>query len=211
MRYIQHFFVFLVIVGSIQIQAEDSISHEKLVSIQKVELIDRPALMVGMGLTKQLNDDYYIGAFYLDEAVHYSGGKEFFEMDVPRRMVFKIASKRRVSAASFVRSLKEGIRINSDSKKIKSEGRKISQLLGFLRGSYRQGDVIAFDYHSNFGVRVRLNNRIVGQIKGSSSFYSLLVNVWVGNRPPSSKFKVGIMGGNTGEDAVDLLKRFVAL
>ncbi len=211
MKSIKYLFFLLIVIRPAFVLSDQLPSQAELIALQRVELIDKPALMIGMGLTKQLNGDFYIGAFYLDESVQYGGGKEFFQMDVPRRMVFKIASKRPVHASSFVRNLIEGIKINNEAEKLKAEGRKVRQIMRHFHGSFRKGDTISFDYHRNFGVRVRLNGRILGQVKGSNQLYGLLVNMWVGDRPPSSKFKTGIMGGNSSEDAVGLLKSYFQL
>lgn len=185
--------------------------NEKLIAIQKVNILDRSAIMIGMGLTTRHRDDFYIGSFYLDEAVQYEGSDEFLFMEVPRRMEFKIASDSKISARAFGRKLAESIRINNDRQKIKAESKNLGRLMRMLRGTYKKGDTLRFDYHKTFGTRVYLNGRSQGEIPNSEPLYKLLVNMWVGERPPTQNFKKGILGENEGDYAVELLRKYVSL
>ncbi len=58
-----------LLVFSFQSLSAEKTENEKLIAIQKVEIIDKPALMVGMAKTYRMSDDYYIGAMYLDQNV----------------------------------------------------------------------------------------------------------------------------------------------
>ncbi|TQV76980.1 hypothetical protein FLL45_03235 [Aliikangiella marina] len=191
--------------------AAEPTEEEKLLAVQRIDIIDKPALMIGMGLTQRMSDDYYIAALYLEENVQFDGTDVFLYEPVVRRMEFRIASTSSVSARSFARKLAEGIRINNARDDISLQKAQVARLMRFFRGTYKKGDVLRFDYHNSFGTRVSLNDRVLGEIPRSNDMYKLLIKVWVGERPPSSRFKEGIMGKNEPEYAVNLLKKFVAL
>lgn len=191
--------------------AAEQTEEEKLLSVQRIDIIDKPALMIGMGLTQRMSDDYYIGALYLDENVPYDGTEDYLLIEVARRMEFRIASDSSISARSFSRKLAEGIRINNTRDAISAQKADIARMMRYFRGTYKKGDVLAIDYHKNFGTRFSLNGRTLGEVPNSNELYKLLIKVWIGERPPSSKFKQGIIGNNDADYAVDLLRKFVAL
>ena len=202
----------LVFLGNLlPLKAAEQTLEQRLLALQKIEIIDKPALMIGMGLTQLMSDDYYIGAFYLDEVVQYDGSNEFLYVEVARRMEFRIASSSSVSARSFSRKLAEAIRINNDRDDVSRLKTEVGRLLKMFKGTYQKGDVLQFDYHTNFGTRVILNGQILGEIPRSNELYKLLINIWVGERPPSSKFKEGILGNNDGAYAISLLRKFIDL
>lgn len=211
MKVFKTFILLLVVLFAGIVAAAEQTEEEKLLSVQKVEIIDKPALMIGMGLTQRMSDDYYIGALYLDENVPYDGTDEYLLIEVPRRMEFRIASDSSISARSFARKLAEGIRINNERDAISSQKSDVARMMRFFRGTYKKGDVLRFDYHKNFGTRFSLNGRTLGEIPNSNELYKLLIKVWIGERPPSSKFRQGIVGNNDGDYAIELLRKFVAL
>ncbi|MET1254313.1 chalcone isomerase family protein [Aliikangiella maris] len=210
MKYLKIIILFMGTLSSFCFAQEMS-ENEKMLAIQKVSIIDRPVVMVGMGLTRLLNDDYYIGAMYLDEKVEYDKTADFFSVKVARRMQFKFASKISISARSFKRKLVESLRINNSRKDINAQKAELAQFLKFFSGSYKKGDELSFDYHHTFGTRVILNGRIIGQVENSHDLYNLLVKIWVGERPPTSKFKSGILGNNDGDYAIELLRQYINL
>lgn len=214
MKLLNLFILILMVISLPVLSAEqtaEQIEQDKIRAVQKIQILDRPLLMRGMGLTQLMSDDYYIGAFYLDELAVFDDGDDFVYIEVPRRMEFRFASERKISGRGFGRNLAERIRINNTPGNIKAEKANLQKFIRLFRGSYKKGDVISFDYHRDFGTRVYLNSRRLGEIKNSRDLYRLLVKMWVGDRPPSSTFKKGIIGRNDGDYAIELLKRYVSL
>lgn len=187
----------------------DQSENDQLLAVQKVQILDVSLLMVGMGLTQTMNDDYYIGAFYMDDTAGSVSEEDLAYLDRARRMEFRFISDYARSGRSFSRSIAESISINNSRDEISEAKPKLQTFLRLFKGSYKKGDVLRFDYHPSFGTKIILNDSSLGEIKDSQELYSLLVNIWVGERPPSSSFKVGIIGENDGDYAVKLLKRFV--
>ena len=186
--------------------------QEKMLAAQKLRLDGSDLQMIGMGLTQLMNDDYYIGAFYIDVAAEFIEPGDLAYIDAARRMEFRFASERKISASGFSRKIAELIRINNAAANVKSESQGLGRLLKMFKGSYQKGDIICIDYlRGSAQVQVRYNGRLMGQIDGARDLYQLLVKTWVGDRPPSSRFKEGIAGKNENEYAVSLLRRYVNL
>lgn len=191
------------------LNASEVSDEEKLQNAQKMTIGDRTLVMKGMGLTRRVSGDYYIAAFYMDESAQGTTEDDLVYLETARSMKYRFVSERKVSARSFSRKIAESIRINNESKDIKLEGKNINKFLGLFKGSYKKGDEIRFDYHNKKGTLVFLNNKLLGEFRRSAKLYTLLLNTWIGKKPPSNDFKVGILGRNpSNEDALKLLRRF---
>lgn len=203
-RYLVLYFLLSFVCG---LQATD------LFSLQNPKLLDRPLIMTGMGLERIQNDDYYIGVFFLDKNIAGASPADVVFTDETRRMEIKIASSRSVSGRAFARKLAGGIRINNERAALDDPDhkRQLKRFIGLFNGSYKKGDILRFDYHRNFGTRVSLNGRVLGEIAQSSQLYGFLINIWIGERPPSSSFKSGIMGLNNDKRAIELQNYYLSL
>jgi hypothetical protein len=203
--------LFIFSVVSVFSWAAEKTDSEKMLEAQRTTIEGSALLMVGMALTQNLNGDYYIGAMYLDENVQFDRSVDFLLIDVPRRMEFRFADPSGVSARSFKRKLSESMRINNPRQSIKDESQNITRFFRLFSGRYKKGDSLTIDFHPDIGVRVSLNGRVLGEIERSQGLYKLILNTWVGRRPPHSQFKEGIIGNNEGDFAVDLLRKYISL
>ncbi len=200
----------LLNVSAIADTSSNEVSHADLMAAHKYTIGDRRLGMIGMGVTRLVNDDYYIGALYVDEQARFTNEEELMVMNVARSMKFRFVSDRKVSARGFGRKIAEAIRVNNSSKDIKAQKSMITKLLPLFKGSYKRGDEVRFDYHSDNSTRVFVNDEKLTQFRNSNKLFLLLLNTWIGKTPPSEKFKQGILGKNESEYDVELLKRFVS-
>ena len=175
---------------------------------QVAKISDRVLIPTGYGLTQMLGEDYYLARFSIDRDAIFGSAEDLAFVDAARRMEFKFISARKISGRSFVRKIAEGMKINNEKSALKENMSSIKSFMSFFRRSIKQGDTLRFDYHESFGTRVYLNKRMLGEISYSRAFYRCLLNVWVGDRPPSSKFKKGIVGQNGDEYAINLQQRY---
>lgn len=189
--------------------AAEPTEQQKLLAAQSLAVYDRKVIMRGMGLTQLVNGDYYIGAFYMDEDSSYANEEDLAHLETARSMCFQFVSENKISARSFKNKLAESIRINNTKEDIKPQAKNVAQLLKLFKGTLKKGDQIRFDYHNKRGTMVYYNDRLLGTFKRSAALYKLLLSSWIGERPPSNKFKQGIMGGNDNAYANQLLHRFV--
>ncbi len=211
MRLLKALCITCLLVNPFMAESEEQTEVEKLIAVQKIQIIDRPLKMVGMGLTQKMSDDYYIGTLYIDEAATYGGAEDLVYIDAPRRMEFRFVSEQQVSGRSFGRNFAESIRINNLAEEIDNDKENLAKIIQLFKGSYKKGDFIRIDYHNSFGTRVSLNGKELASIKVSKALYRLLMKTWLGERPPSSTFKIGISGQNETDYSIALLKRYVAL
>jgi len=195
--------VSVVFVGSFANAAETPAPAAKVAKI-----LDRPLIPTGYGLTKLLKEDFYLGQLLIDNAAVYRSSDDLVFIDAARRMEFKFVTDKKISGRTFVRILIEGMKINNSPESLKTSMANIRRFKGFFKRSIKKGDVVRFDYHKNFGTRVYLNKRMLGEIPYSLDLYRCLLNIWLGERPPSSKFKLGLLGQNGDEYAIELQQRY---
>lgn len=211
MNFLRYFILVFCFSTGVAVAAEQT-EQEKMLAAQKLRFDGSDLEMIGMGLTQLMNDDYYIGAFYIDVAAEFIEANDLAYIDAARRMEYRFASDRKISARGFSRKIAEGIKINNSAANVKAESENLRRLLGFFKGSYKKGDIVCLDYmRGTAKVQVRKNGRLLGEIEGARDLYQLVVKTWVGDRPPSSRFKSGISGGNEDAYAVSLLRRYVNL
>ncbi len=188
--------------------AESSTSR---ITPKKITILDRPLIPTGYGITKLLEKDYYLGRLAIDEAAIYRTPEDLIYIDAARSMEFKFVSERKISGRTFARQLAEGIKINNDPKALRESMAQIKRFIAFFKRNIKKGDVIRIDYHGNFGTRVYQNKRLLGEISASLYFYRCVLNIWLGERPPSAKFKSGLLGQNGDEYAIELQTRYEAI
>lgn len=195
--------IFLSFLGNSAQGLESNVSQNKAPQILDVKLIP-----TGFGLTKLLKEDYFLASLLIDKDAIFQGAEELVYIDAARRMEFKFVADRKISGRTFGRQMAESIKINNEKEALLDSISQVKQFIGMFRRSIKKGDVLRFDYHASFGTRVYLNKRRLGEIPYSSVFYRLLLNTWLGERPPSSEFKSGILGRNGDDYAVEMQKRY---
>jgi hypothetical protein len=199
----------LCFVGSaLVVQAEEA-AQTNVVKEQKI--LDRPLMPTGYGLTQLLKKDYYLGRFSIDKAAVYGSVSDLVIIDAARRMEFKFVADRKISGRTFARKIAEGMKINNDSVELKANMAQVKRFMTFFKRPIKKGDVIRFDYHRDFGTRVYFNNRMQGEIPYSTKLYGFLVNIWLGDRPPTAKFKSGLLGQNGDEYALEMQQRYESM
>jgi hypothetical protein len=209
-NFVIRLFVLLLSLCCINAFASDEVSNEDLTAAHKYQVGDVRSSMLGVGIARVVNDDYYAGALYIDESLRLAEIQQLLEMNVARSMHYRFLADRKVSARGFKRKIAEAIRVNNTSKAIKEQKGILTEFLGVFKGSFEQGDEVCFDYHPQTGIATYIKGQKVSQIKNSDKLFTLILNTWLGNTPPSEKFKQDVLGQNESAEAVALLKRFVA-
>jgi len=201
--------IITLILMSILIESKSVIAAESLnTPPNEVHILDRPLIPTGYGLTKLLNKDYYLGRFSIDKSAIYRSAEDLVFIDAARQMEFKFLTERKISGATFARNLAAAMKINNEVSALKDNMAEIKRFKGFFNKTIKKGDVLRIDFHSSFGTRVYLNNRMLGEIPESREFYRFVLNTWLGDRPPSAKFKNGILGQNGDQYAITLQQRY---
>ncbi len=199
-----HIFVLMFVVFYSAVSAEEFSTY---IPIVKAKIKERTLIPTGYGLTKFLNKDYYLARFSIDESAEYASADDLVYIDAARRMEFKFVSNK-LSGRTFWRRLSQGMKINNEREALKDNLVFVKRLQTFFKRTIKKGDTIRFDYHHDFGTRVYHNKRFLGEISDSREFYRFIVNIWFGNRPPSNRFKDGLLGRNGDEYAINMQRRF---
>lgn len=101
-----------------------------------------------------------------------------------------------ISAANLLYSFDEGIRDNhtpAEMAAIKEELHKFDVICHRMV-RLKAGDVIFFDYQIGTGTQVWVNGGLRGTIAGNT-FYSMLLKIWLGEKPAQQDLKLKLLGG----------------
>ncbi len=189
---------------------------------ETIKLSDGTSLVLnGVGKVKQLSDDYYYGALYLNRPEH--DIDKIIRLNTPKRMQIRIAYKN-ISARRFGQYWKEAIAINNPRNIWEPHIKSILGFTRFFNQTLIKGDRIDLDFLPEHGTMVYLNGVLLGEIsflddvllgkKQSAAFYNLLLMTWVGDRAPNPEFKKAILGYlmiNNTDLAVQLQQEFLSL
>lgn len=169
-------------------------------------IVDGKSLKLqGIGLREQLSEELYIGALFTE---YRSVEPEILaEASNTKRMELRIVTAK-ITSKRFGRFWAETIRINNPSKAVREQQKSIIKFNDFFKDSLFRGDQIVIDHVQGEGTTVYLNGTKLGQLY-SDSFMPLLLQTWIGPRPPSDSFKNTILGGF--EDGLELIKQEYAV
>ncbi len=193
------------------ISSESTVTAAENDSFKVVKIQDRPLIPTGLGLTRLHEKDVYLGRLSVDTAAIYRTPEDLVYMDAARRMEFKFVSEKKISGKTFARQLMLGIKINNEKEALRDNTGDIGRFRGFFTRTIIKGDIVRFDYHPKTGTRIYHNKRLLGEVTESREFYRFLLNMWLGDRPPSAKFKSGLLGQNGDEYQIELQRRYDSL
>ncbi|MFK7733082.1 MAG: TonB family protein [Pseudomonadales bacterium] len=163
----------------------------------------------GIAIHSELRKDFYIAALYT--SVPKNSAQELLNSEQDRRMVLRILASR-WSARSFDQHWTQSILINNDPEDLSDLADTILDFTGSLGGKLVSGDEIIIDSPLGKPLTLSANGVELLQLADpvqSNAFFNLLLNSWIGARPPSSNFKRDIL--QAPADAGDLLAIFEGL
>lgn len=161
----------------------------------------------GLAAYKQLRKEYYIGGLYLqslsqdtDAAISISGKK---------RMQIRVVIDR-WSPRSFAQQWNQLILINNDQESLNEFADQILAFIDMPKDDLVAGDIITIDMDPNRGTTVYLDAVKVFS-HDNNDFFDVLLNTWIGQRPPSSDFKNDILTLPTDQNGTQLLVRYESI
>jgi len=161
----------------------------------------------GMAAYEQLRKEYYIGGLYLGWPGH--DAATILAMPGKRQMELRITADR-WPALRFAQMWNQGITINNDGATLNANAMEIVAFTSILKGDLLEGDQLVIETEPSTGTRVTLNGVLVLHSK-SSALFNLILNSWIGSRPPSSEFKRDILTLPTTPAGTDLVARYEAI
>lgn len=155
----------------------------------------------GLAAYAKLRKEYYIGGLYLE-----TGGLDSVNFAGKKRMEMRISAEKwapRRSSSDW----SEAIVLNNEQALLLEFADQIQAFTDLPKDDLIAGDRITVDMGPAQGTTVYLNGAMAFNVS-SSAFFDVLLNVWVGKRPPSSDFKNHILTLPTNQASKDLLVRF---
>lgn len=160
--------------------------------------------MNGIATFEQLRKEYFIGALYLG----WPGNDPATITNMPgrKRMVLHITADR-WPPLRFAQQWNQLILINSDSALLNANVMDVLAFTGIPKTDLVAGDRLVIELNPDSGTTVNLNDTTVVRTS-SPALFNLLLNTWIGPRPPSSEFKRDIIKLRADKAGQELVARF---
>lgn len=158
----------------------------------------------GVASFEQLRKEYYIGGIFLP--VRAKDPAALITMDGKKRMEIRIVIDK-WSPRGFAQVWNQAILINNDQTSLEDLADPIQSFVNLPQDDLLAGDRIVIAMDPEQGTTVSLNGSRAFAVK-DSSFFDLLLNTWIGLRPPSTEFKNNILAMPDGPEGNDLVLRF---
>ena len=150
----------------------------------------------GAGVRYKLIFSVYSAGLYLGEKRRQPA--EIYAVPGPKRL--RIVMLRGVDADEFGQAFLAGIEQNAD----KAERARLAEPLARFGQLFttipelKKGDTLALDFIPGQGTSVSLNGKQVGELIAEPSFYTMLLKIWLGERPADAKLKSALLGEGEG-------------
>ena len=140
----------------------------------------------GLGLREKFFIDVYVGGLYVKAKS--SDAKAIIAADEPKRIVMHFIYSS-VPADKMRETFNEGFAANGG----KAFTTQIQTLNGYME-DLTTGDQVVIDYAPGIGTTVSVKGKAKGTIEGAD-FMRALFAVYLGDSPPTSALKQGLLGG----------------
>lgn len=161
----------------------------------------------GIASFEQLRKEYYIGALYLGWPGHDPAA--IANMPGKKRMELHVTADRWPSLR-FAQMWNQLITINNPSATLNANASDMLAFTSLPKGDLVEGDNIVIELTANNTTQVTLNG-IPALRTGSPALFTMLLNSWIGQRPPSSEFKRDILDLPKTPATNDLIARYQAV
>lgn len=158
----------------------------------------------GIAAFEQLRKEYYIGALYLGWPGHDQA--TIANMPGKKRMAVHVTADR-WPALRFAQMWNQAITINNPSTFINANALDILAFTSLPKGDLVEGDRLTIELATNNTTLVSING-VPALRTNSPALFTMLINAWIGARPPTSEFKHDILELPKGQAGTDLLARF---
>lgn len=150
----------------------------------------------GAGVRYKAIFSVYSAGLYLGEKRRLPA--EIYAVAGPKRM--RIVMQRGVNADEFGQAFLGGIEQNVD----KAERARLAEPLARFGQLFsvipelKKGDTLTIDFMPGQGTAVGLNGRQVGEVIAEPAFYTVLLKIWLGDRPADGKLRSALLGEADG-------------
>ncbi len=158
----------------------------------------------GLASFVQLRKEYYIGGLYLETLSQDTGSA--ISISGRKRMEIHISIDK-WSPRRFAQQWNQSILINNDQESLEEFADQILAFTSIAKDNLITGDRIVINMDPNDGTSVYLNSQRMMTVS-DNAFFDILMNTWIGQRPPSSDFRNDILTLPTDSAGTELLIRY---
>lgn len=144
----------------------------------------------GMAEYTKYRRSYYLAAIKLPKPS--SDAKAILAADEVQHMVFKMTND--WSSRRFTKAWYDALLINNSEEILNQYSTEVQQFLDVAKNYMLRGDRV-YIYYNGQKTLVKMNGTKVLASKGKG-FFNLLLSAWIGDRPPSSKFKAALLASS---------------
>ncbi len=179
--------IFLLLSHSTQAVEIDGVELPDVVHLGNSNLV-----LNGAGVRSKFIFDVYVTALYLSAKKNMATAV-LSDLGEKRIAMYFLDD---ISAANLLYSFDEGIRENHSAAELAAMKEDLHKFDVICHRMVRlkAGDVVLFDYQIGTGTQVRVNGGLRGTIAGSS-FYNMLLKIWLGEKPMQQDLKLKLLGG----------------
>ena len=164
-------------------------------TIEGVHLADKIArdgqelVLNGAGIREKFFFDIYIAALYLPNKTQ--DARQVLQGRQPWRMIMHFLYSK-VDTGKLDAGWDEGFEANLPKQKMAGMRDRLQTFKSLFRDMYK-GDQVVLDYVPGAGVKVTINGKRAGQVKGDD-FAAALMSVWLGRKPVTKSLKAELLG-----------------
>lgn len=150
---------------------------------------DTVLLLNGAGVRKKFFIDVYVAALYLTDKTN--DAARAIATPGPKRVWLRFVHN--VDRKKIADAWRDGFNDNLTVAERQALRAQIAQFIDWFPDLH-VGDVVVLDYVPESGTRVTIGTQTKGTIPGAA-FYAALLQIWLGNDPPTANLKKALLGG----------------
>lgn len=150
----------------------------------------------GAGVRTKLIFTVYAAGLYLGDRK--KSAAEVYAAPGAKRM--RLVMQRTVNAEEFGQAFLTGIQQNTDKAeraKLVEELAKFGQLFATIP-ELKKGDVLNIDFVPGQGTVIQINGKQAAEPIAEPLFYTMLLKIWLGDKPADAKLKSALLGEADG-------------
>lgn len=157
----------------------------------------------GLAVHSELRQEWFLNGLYLSNKS--DDPAEILNSPMIKRMQIKVLADQ-LPGRRLKRFWIERIKNNNEASLVLENAKGVRDLADTLGQDFAAGDTINIDYLPGQGTVIQINGAVVNTI--DEDVFALMLNTWIGDRPPSSEFKDAILGNQSAVSYSDLLAKF---
>lgn len=116
---------------------------------------------------------------------------KIYQKEIAKRMVIRVSAAT-WTPSKFTTHWNNALLSNTSIQKVSRLNKVMTRFTNILQDKLVQGDQITIDYIPNSMTLISVNGVTLETIN-DNGFFEVLLNTWIGERPPSSAFKQGLL------------------